>query len=259
MNHRLTVLGGTGFLGKHICKTAIQKGWKVTSLSRKGKPEYAEHNPGVSEWLKRVNWCKGDLKDELLIKDHIKNSSAVIYSVGILLESQYKHLLSSTNSLFLTFQPSQDENLSYDKLNRDFAIQVANEVSKMNMNMPFVYVSAADAFPGIPKRYIESKREAEDYIYSLPNIRPIIIRPGFMYSKERPISMPLACIINMISNVNELFYERIPFIGAAGVKPLKVETVANAIIQSIYDETFKGIASIQHIEKLATDSQKTYL
>ncbi|CCJ29981.1 unnamed protein product [Pneumocystis jirovecii] len=252
MNRHLTVLGGTGFLGQHICKTAIQKGWTVTSLSRKGKPECAGHNSSVPEWLKQVNWCKGDLKDEILVKEHIKKSSAIVYSVGTLLESQYKHFLSAKDLLSLTFQPSHDENLSYNKLNRDFAIQVADEVSRINTNMPFVYLSAAGGFPGIPRRYIESKREAEDYICSLPNIRPIIMRPGFMYSKERPISMPLACIINTISNVNRLFDKKIPFIDAVGVKPLKVETVADAIIQSIHDETFKGIASIQHIEKLAT-------
>ncbi|KAG4304560.1 hypothetical protein PORY_001953 [Pneumocystis oryctolagi] len=258
MNRHLIVFGGTGFLGRHICKTAVQKGWVVTLLSRKSKQEYIENNPDVSEWWKQVNWCKGDLKNENLIKDHMKSCSAVVYSVGILFETKYKQFLSGKDNFLSLFQPSQ-EDLSYDMLNRDFAINIAEIASKMNINMPFVYLSAADTFPGIPKRYIESKREAEDYIYSLPNIRPIIIRPSFMYSKERPISIPLAGIIDITSNINELFCKKIPFIGAAGIKPLKVETVANAVIQSIHNETFKGIADIQHIEKLEEELKKTCL
>lgn len=139
------------------------------------------------------------------------------------------------------------------------AIQTAKSVSRLNKNIPFVYLSAVDAFPGIPRRYIESKRESEDYLYSLSGIRPIIIRPGFMYSKERPITMAISRIIDITSHMNELFCRKIPFIGAAGIKPLKVEIVAQAIIQSIDDETFKGIANIEHIEKLAAAFKKTNL
>ncbi|KAG5437860.1 hypothetical protein PCANB_000575 [Pneumocystis canis] len=258
MNHHLIVLGGTGFLGRHICKTAIQKGWTVTSLSRRGTPEDIQQGSDLSRWLQKVNWCKGDLKDDILMKKHVKDCTAIVYSVGILLENKYKYLLSGKNFFPSTFQ-SFEENLSYNLLNRDFAIKMANNASEMDKNIPFVYLSAVDAFPGIPKRYIESKREAEDYIYSLPNIRPIIMRPGFMYSKERPISLAIAGIIDITSNMNELFCKKIPLIGAAGIKPLKVETVSDAVIQSIDDETFKGIASIQHIEGLAATLRKTYL
>ncbi|EMR09011.1 hypothetical protein PNEG_02786 [Pneumocystis murina B123] len=256
MNHHLAVFGGTGFLGQHICKTAIQKGWTVTSISRRGMPNSDQHNGNIQNWTQEVNWCKGDLNDPISIENHVKSASAIIYSVGTLLENRYKRFLSGRDSLFSLFQLSQDEDLSYDKLNRDFAIQIADMASQMNKNIPFVYLSAANTFPGIPRKYIESKREAEDYICSVQNIRPIIMRPGFIYSKERPISLPLAGIIDITSNISKLFCRKISFLGAAGVKPLKVETVANAIIQSIHEE-FKGIASVEHIEKLASVLQKT--
>lgn len=47
----------------------------------------------------------------------------------------------------------------------------------------FVYISAADAFrPLVPRRYIESKREAELEIArrcsETDGVRPIFIRPG---------------------------------------------------------------------------------
>lgn len=45
----------------------------------------------------------------------------------------------------------------------------------------FIYVSATDAFsPLVPKRYIESKRQAEAEIarLSTPAIRDVFLRPG---------------------------------------------------------------------------------
>ncbi|QSL65676.1 hypothetical protein MERGE_002989 [Pneumocystis wakefieldiae] len=225
MNHHLAVFGGTGFLGRHICKAAVQKGWTVTSISRRGVPNSDQHDGNIQNWTQQ--------------------------------KIIYKGFLSGRDSLFSLFQLSQDEDLSYDKLNRDFAIQIADMVSQANKNIPFVYLSAANTFPGIPRKYIETKREAEDYICSVQNIRPIIMRPGLMYSKERPITLPLAGIIDITSNINKLFCGKIPFLNVVGVKPLKVETVANAIIQSIHKE-FKGIASVEHIEKLASALQKTH-
>ncbi|KTW28411.1 hypothetical protein T552_01673 [Pneumocystis carinii B80] len=251
MNHHLAVFGGTGFLGRHICKIAVQKGWTVTSISRKGVLNNNQHDDNIWSWTQQVNWCKGDLNDPISIENHVKSATAVVYSVGTLLENRYKSFLSGRDNIFSLFQLSQDEDLSYDKLNRDFAIRVVDMISQENKKIPFVYLSAANTFPGIPRRYIESKREAEDYICSAQNIRPIIMRPGLMYSKERPISLLLGGMIDIISNVNKLFCEKIPFMNAAAVKPLKVETVANAIIQSIHQE-FKGIANVEHIEKLAS-------
>lgn len=46
----------------------------------------------------------------------------------------------------------------------------------------FVYVSAADVFPIVPRRYFTSKREAEEYILShctpQTGVHPVIVRPG---------------------------------------------------------------------------------
>jgi hypothetical protein len=33
---RLLVCGGSGFLGREVCREAVSRGWAVTSLSRRG-------------------------------------------------------------------------------------------------------------------------------------------------------------------------------------------------------------------------------
>ncbi|WCJ29104.1 NAD(P)-binding Rossmann-fold superfamily protein [Euphorbia peplus] len=47
---RVVVLGGNGFVGSAICKSAVSKGIEVTSLSRSGRSAYE------GPWVDQVNW-----------------------------------------------------------------------------------------------------------------------------------------------------------------------------------------------------------
>ena len=58
---RLLVLGGSGYVGRQVCREAIQRGWAVTSLSRRGE------NPCPGTELDRVRWVKGNAADEQLL------------------------------------------------------------------------------------------------------------------------------------------------------------------------------------------------
>jgi hypothetical protein len=50
------------------------------------------------------------------------------------------------------------------------------------------------------------------------------------------------------------------FIGAAGEKPLKVETVAEAVVEALGDDTVQGPIEIPQIEDLASKAwRKTML
>ena len=60
------VVGGTGFVGSAICRSALRHGLSVSSLSRTGCSPY--EGSGVRdeqqlEWTRRVRWCKGDVLD----------------------------------------------------------------------------------------------------------------------------------------------------------------------------------------------------
>jgi uncharacterized protein YbjT (DUF2867 family) len=47
---KVLVLGGTGFVGTEVCKQALQAGYDVVALSRRGVPE-------VSGWMLCVLLC----------------------------------------------------------------------------------------------------------------------------------------------------------------------------------------------------------
>jgi len=98
---RIVVAGGSGFLGSKICKSAVARGWSVTSLSRSGEPQWDTVSGfrEPPEWAGLVEWAKADVLKPNTYKGYLKNAAAVIYSMGILLEADYKNVVQGRESL----------------------------------------------------------------------------------------------------------------------------------------------------------------
>lgn len=132
------------------------------------------------------------------------------------------------------------------------AIALARESS--NEHVPaFVYISAAAGAPVLPARYINTKREAENTIAAnLPELRSIFIRPAFMYDSSRKFTLPIALGGFVTSEFNTFLGNKLRFLGAMAEKPLKVDTVAEAVVEALEDESTRGAIGTKHIEALAT-------
>jgi uncharacterized protein YbjT (DUF2867 family) len=89
---RVVVAGGNGFLGLRICKSAVNRGWSVTSLSRSGEPRWdtvtSSHDRPT--WASSVEWAKADLLKPDTYKPFLRDADVVVHSMGILLEADYK-------------------------------------------------------------------------------------------------------------------------------------------------------------------------
>ncbi|CAG7942456.1 unnamed protein product [Penicillium olsonii] len=283
---RLVVAGGSGFLGSRICKSAAARGWTVTSLSRSGEPRW-ETVTGSKErpsWAGSVEWAKADILKPESYKSHLNGASAVVHTMGILLEADYKGvvqgkepIISGLQRAFSTsklgsqnplvrqegeaLQPKErDGQLTYELMNRDSAIALAQETS--NEHVPaFVYISAAAGAPLLPARYISTKRDAEAAITSsLPDLRSIFIRPGFMYDSSRKFTLPIAMGGFVASEFNTFLGNKLGFLGAMAEKPLKVDVVSEAVVEALEDESTKGAVGTKQIEALATKAwRKTML
>ena len=122
--------------------------------------------------------------------------------------------------------------------------------------VPFVFVSAFAAPPLVDPRYLSSKREAEEYLFSCAGLRPVVFRPGFIYSEERDWSMALAGLLSLSSKANRgplagvsgLLRGVLPSLDAGGIDmqfaahpPMRVEMLADAIVQSVRDDDCFGI------------------
>ncbi|KAI4991319.1 hypothetical protein ZWY2020_039690 [Hordeum vulgare] len=73
---KLLVLGGSGFVGSHVCKEALERGFVVSSLNRSGKPSISE------SWADKVIWNQGNLLEPASLEDSMDGVSAVVSCVG---------------------------------------------------------------------------------------------------------------------------------------------------------------------------------
>jgi len=148
------------------------------------------------------------------------------------------------------------------KLTCHCGIAIALAQESNNEHVPaFVYISAAAGAPLLPARYISTKREAEAAITStLPDLRSIFIRPGFMYDSSRKFTLPIAMGGFVASEFNTFLGNKLGFLGAMAEKPLKVDIVSEAVVEALEDESTKGAVGTKQIEALATKAwRKTML
>ncbi|PLB54810.1 putative oxidoreductase [Aspergillus steynii IBT 23096] len=275
---RVVVAGGNGFLGSRICKSAVARGWSVTSLSRSGEPRWdtvtgSRERP---DWSRSVEWAKADMLNPQTYKPFLNGATVVVHSMGILLEADYKGVVQGREPLLSGLQKvfsssrlgsqnplqrregealrAQEKNgqLTYELMNRDSAIALAQESS--NEHVPtFVYISAASGAPVLPSRYITTKREAETTISAdLPELRSVFMRPPFMYDSSRKFTMPIALGGFVGSQVNALLGNRLGFLGTMVDKPFQVDMVGEAVVEAMEDETVRGAVGTKRMEALAT-------
>ncbi|OWZ30012.1 mitochondrial protein [Cryptococcus neoformans c45] len=292
---RLLVVGGNGFLGSAICKAAVGKGWEVSSMSSSGKPftTPAGHTPA---WVPKVSWHSASAFSPSSYSSLVSSSTAVVHTLGILLEDQgYKKAVREGDLMSLAggflkglgggdgnpLKTAEEKRGGYEGMNRDSALEVLNTMlstaphpsasNEAVKEKTFVYISAADAFrPLVPKKYIESKREAELEIAKrcseTGGARPIFIRPGLMYHPHtRPLSTLPAFLIDLSSklsaalpsplqNIPSLFSPQSAIRGAlegARTFPLHVDHVANAVLKCVENGERRGVVEVDEMRRWA--------
>ncbi|KAK3494965.1 uncharacterized protein B0T23DRAFT_377867 [Neurospora hispaniola] len=273
---KLIVAGGNGFLGSRICQAAVHRGWDVTSISRSGQPNWSSvsASPSAPSWSTAVSWERADIFRPAEWIALLNGADYVVHSLGILLEADYKGVISGRESPIAGLQkafsprhtpnplerrpgdelrpPTNANQLTYEMMNRDSAILLAKEAANKGVK-GFGYISAAGGAPVLPSRYISTKREAEDVIArEFPDMRSVFFRPPFMYDSSRPVTMPLAAMTMAGSIFNGATGGVLSnFLGSAGTKPLKADLVAEAVVEGLDDTAVKGAVEVPELETLA--------
>lgn len=135
---------------------------------------------------------------------------------------------------------------------------MAKEAGKEGVES-FVYISAAFAPPIVPNRYITTKREAEHALLTdSSGFRPIIFRPGFLSTPDRPLTLPLAGLLQISSAVlGKSLRGTIPLAQAASTPPFSMETLARAIMNAVENDQIRGIVDVDGIEELVSNPNST--
>ncbi len=88
MNKKILIIGGTGFIGYHLSKKCIQKGWNVTSIST--------HKPKKIRFISKVKYVICDItKKKKLEKKLSKNFNFVVNLGGYVDHSDRKKTFKS--------------------------------------------------------------------------------------------------------------------------------------------------------------------
>jgi len=250
---RLLVLGGNGFVGREVCRLAVQRGFAVTSLSRRGEnPE-----PGNKE-LDQVNWVKGNAVDAGVVSGLVGEADAVVHAIGLLFDANSG--LTNLNLIVSGSGSTPDDTSTYDRITRQTGFNLINAI-KGKLKMPFsaptpmMFVSAAEAgwpdvslgeavenvAPAWLKEYLVAKRAVEAELRQSEDvIRAAIFRPSLIWSWTKFDVLPVIPVFNLLNAIG------VPFVD----KTVTVSTLSKAIVAALEDETVAGVQRFPEMEEL---------
>ena len=178
----ICILGGTGFVGSHLCAELVKRGHRVKVLTRK-----REQNRHLLV-LPSLELLQADIHNEAELKQYFQNCDVVINLVGILNEKRHD---------------GSGFHIAHVELARKVITMCTScKVSRL------LHMSALNASPDAKSFYLRSKGEAENYVHTfaankiaVTSFRPSVIfgpQDSFMNRfaavlKFTPLVLPLAC------------------------------------------------------------------
>jgi hypothetical protein len=104
-------------VGREVCKYAVQNGFAVTSLSRRGQTPDPE-----DELLSQVDWHAGNALDKATVDKYVGDADAVVHCIGLLFDVESG--LQSFNRFTSFSQSKPDPESTYDNITRKTALLV---------------------------------------------------------------------------------------------------------------------------------------
>ena len=215
---KVALFGGTGFVGSYITDQLLDSGYKPRLLVRKGSDNKVQSSDNCII-------VHGDISDDESIKQVIKGSDAVIYSIGLIREFKAKGI---------TFENTQFKGAVK-------CIDVAIELGVKR----FILMSANGVSPE-GTDYFKTKWMSEQYLKNT-NLDWTIFRPSTIFGDPRGKDRPEFCSQlkkDMLSLPipAPLFHEGlIPFdAGNFSMSPIHIKDVAIFFVKSLEDKKCYG-------------------
>ena len=179
---KICVLGGTGFVGSHLCTELVKRGYAVKILTRRRE----RHRELLV--LPTLEIVESDIYDESQLNQHFQDSLAVINLVGILNETGH-------------------DGSGFHTAHVELARRVITQCSLCKVPR-LLHMSALNANPAAKSHYLRSKGEAENYVHTFAKdtVAVTTFRPSVIFGPEdsfmnrfaellkiTPLILPLAC------------------------------------------------------------------
>ena len=196
--NNILVLGGTGFIGRHVCEKLHRRGWNITVPTRR-----AINAAGVQH-LPRVTVLEADVHDPAQLLNLLIGQDAVVNLVAIL-------------------HGSEDD---FERVHVELPLSLAEACAADSVRR-VVHVSALGASQDGPSRYQRSKGRGEEVLRGA-GLDLTILRPSVVFGAGDRF-------LNLFARMQAVL-PLVPLAGAhARFQPVWVEDVAQAVVACLRD------------------------
>jgi NADH dehydrogenase len=200
---KILVLGGTGFVGRHVCEKLVSAGCQVTVPTRQ-RP-----NANAIAMLPTLTVLEANIHDPAALQALVQGHDAVVNLVAIL----------------------QGHEAAFEKAHVQLPEKIARACQAAGVRR-LVHVSAlgADARnpAGLPSMYLRSKSRGEQVLHHA-NLDLTVLRPSVIFGAEDKF-------LNVFAHLQQ-FLPFMPLAGAQALfQPVWVEDVASAVVQALQSQ-----------------------
>jgi NADH dehydrogenase len=198
----ICLLGGTGFVGKHLANRLFKMGWQVRVLTR--RPE--QHRELLV--LPTLELVETNVYDQQQLNDQLAGCEAVINLVGILNETGH-------------------DGAGFRKAHVELPQQLISACKANNIKR-LLHMSAlnADAKQG-KSHYLRTKGEAEDLVHTAQDLHVTSFRPSVIFGEDDSFFKRFAALLRAPSPIFML-----PS-GDAKFAPVWVNDVVEAMVKTL--------------------------
>ncbi len=209
---RVLLLGGTGFVGRHVCEHLARLHWPMTVPTRRAA------NASAVQHLPRLTVLEADVHDEATLRRLLVGHDVVINLVAILHGSE----------------------AAFQRNHVELPEKLARACLAMGVKR-LVHVGALGAEPAAadtaPSRYLRSKSrgEAALRVAAAQGLQLTVLRPSVIFGADDRF-------LNLFAALQRVF-PVMPLAGAGTrFQPVWVEDVAQAVVQCLQDTRTIGQA-----------------
>ncbi len=203
---KILVLGGSGFVGRHVCARLSMQLHEVTVPTRRLPARHIQMLPGVSV-------VQADVHDPQQLQALVRGHDAVINLVAILHGNEE----------------------AFTQAHVTLPAQLARACHAENVSR-LIHVSALGAEMNAPSMYQRSKARGEAALLSAAEKAPLgltLLRPSVIFGKDDQF-------INLFAKLQNIF----PFMPLAGAntkfQPVWVQDVAQALVHCVHTPSTEG-------------------
>lgn len=194
----ILVLGGTGFVGRHVCEKLHRLGWRITVPTRRMR------NAAAVQHLPRVTVIEADVHDPVQLIRLVNGHDAVVNLVAIL-------------------HGSED---AFERAHVELPLSLVEACLSDGVRR-LVHISALGVGLDAPSRYQRSKARGEDVLRGA-GLDLTLLRPSVIFGAGDRF-------LNLFAQLQSVF-PVVPLAGAsARFQPVWVEDVADAVTACLLD------------------------